>query len=59
MLSEITLYLLVLHLQDLVHSYDPGTAEVLTVLTHFNGLQPLRHRSEGGTVRAAGAGEAD
>lgn len=48
--SEILFYLLVLHLQDLVHCDDPGATEVLTVLTHFNGLQPLRHRPEGGTV---------
>lgn len=33
--------LLVLHLQDLVHGDNPGAAEVLAVLTHFNGLQPL------------------
>lgn len=57
--SEILFHLLVLHLQDLVHSDDPSTAEVLTVLTHFNGLQPLRHRPEGGTVRATGAGQAN
>ncbi len=52
-------HLLVLHLQNLVHGDDPGAGEVLTVLTHLDGLQPLRHRPEGGTVRAAGAGQAD
>ena len=43
-------HLLVLHLQDLVHSDDPSAGEVLAVLTHLDRLQPLRHRPEGGTV---------
>lgn len=57
--SEIMPHLLVLHLQDLVHGDDPSAGEVLTVLTHLDGLQPLRHRPEGGTIRTAGAGQAD
>lgn len=52
-------HLLILHLQDMVHGDDPSAGEVLTVLTHLDGLQPLRHRPEGGTVRAAGAWKAD
>lgn len=57
--SEIMPHSLVLHLQDLVHGDDPSAGEVLTVLTHLDGLQPLRHRPEGGTIRATGAGQAD
>lgn len=52
-------HLLILHLQDLLHGDHPSAGEVLTVLTHLDGFQPLRHRPEGGTVRAAGAGKAD
>lgn len=52
-------HLLVLHLQDLVHGDDPSAAKVLAVLTHLDRLQPLRHRPEGGTVRAAGARQAN
>lgn len=48
--SEIMSHLLILHLQDLVHGDDPSAGEVLTVLAHLDGLQPLRHRPEGGTV---------
>lgn len=55
---KLVFHLLVLHLQDLVHRDDPGPAEVLAVLAHLDGLQPLRHRPEGGTVGAAGAGQA-
>lgn len=50
---------LVLHLQDVVHGDDPGADEVLAVLTHLDGLQPLGHRPERGTVGAAGTGQAD
>lgn len=50
---------LILHLQDLVHGDDPSAGEVLTVLAHLDGLKPLRHRPEGGTVWAAGAGQTD
>lgn len=57
--SEIISHLLILHLQDLVHGDDPSAVEVVTVLAHLDGLQPLRHRPEGGTIRATGAGQAD
>lgn len=52
-------YSLVLHLQHLVHGEHSGTGEVLAVLAHLDGLQPFRHRPEGGAVTATGAGEAD
>lgn len=52
-------HLLILHLQDLVHGDDASAVEVLAVLAHLNGLQPLRNRPERGTIRAAGAGQAD
>lgn len=57
--SEIMSHLLILHLQDMVHGDDPSAGEVLAVLAHLDGLQPLRHRSEGGTVWTAGAGQTD
>lgn len=52
-------HLLVLHLEDLVHGDHTGAVEVLAVLAHLDGLQPLGHRPEGGPVGAAGAGQAD
>lgn len=48
--SGIVSHLLILHLQDLVHGDDAGAGKVLAVLTHLDGLKPLRHRPEGGTV---------
>lgn len=44
------------------HLLDDGVAsrqEVLRVLLHFDGLEPLRHRAEGHPLGAAGAGQPD
>ena len=45
--------------EHLLHGCDPGASEALVVLAHFDGLQPLGHRSEHGAVTAAGAGQTD
>lgn len=52
-------HLLIPQGEHLLHGRDPGASEALVVLAHFDGVQPLRHRSEHGAVTAAGAGQAN
>lgn len=52
-------HLLVPQGEHLLHGDDPSASKAFVVLAHFDGLQPLRHRSEHGAVTAAGAGQAD
>lgn len=47
------------HLQDLLDGAVARGHEVLGVLGHADGLQPLGHRAEGDALGAAGAGQAD
>lgn len=45
--------------EHLLHGRDPSASKAFIVLAHFDGLQPLRHRSEHVAVTAAGARQAD
>lgn len=45
--------------EHLLHGRDPSASKAFVVLAHFDGLQPLGHRSEHGALTAAGAGQAD
>lgn len=47
------------HLQDLLDGAVARGHEVLRVLGHADGLQPLGDGAEGDALRAAGAGQAD
>lgn len=52
-------YSLVGHLHHLLDGGVAGRHEVLCVLLHLDGLQPLRYCAEGHPLRAAGAGQPD
>lgn len=47
------------HLQDLLNGAVARGHEVLCVLGHPDGFQPLGDRAEGNALGAAGAGQAD
>lgn len=51
--------LLMPHGEHLLHGCDSSAGEAIVVLAHFDGLQPLWHRLEHGTIPATCAGQAD
>lgn len=52
-------YSLVGHLYHLLDGRVASHHEVFRVLLHLDALQPLGHRTEGDSLRAAGAGQPD
>lgn len=50
---------LVGHLYHLLNGRVAGCQEVLCVLLHLDGLEPLGHGAEGHPLGAAGAGQPD